>query len=312
MADSQDALPRESKRGAPAMRWARRVFFVAAIALLGWALASQWQPFVAALEGARPSPIVGAFALALVALPLNAMSWRAAMAAVGVRMRIPDAMRVFFVSQVGKYVPGSVWPVLAQMQAAKDRGESRAVAAAGSILAMMVGAVVVGIVGLGALARPALNSYAWLAVFPLVGALVLAPPVCRRLLGLVFALTKRREPVPPVAGKKVIAAAAWSVAVWAALGGQAWLVLSALAPNSGMAPVEVIGIFAVAWLVGFVVVVAPAGAGAREAVLVAALAGAVTAPTALAVSLVSRIAMTVADGVGALVALASRPKTQHH
>ena len=33
--------------------------------------------------------------------------------------------RVFFVTQMGKYVPGSVWPVVMQMEAGKARGASR-------------------------------------------------------------------------------------------------------------------------------------------------------------------------------------------
>jgi hypothetical protein len=61
-----------------------------------------------------------------------------------------------------------------------------------------------------------------------------------------------------------------------------------------------VGAFALAWAVGFVVVVVPAGAGVREAVLVVLLSGSVGHSTALAAALATRLLMTLADGGWAL------------
>ena len=58
------------------------------------------------------------------------------------------------------------------------------------------------------------------------------------------------------------------------------------------------GAFALAWLVGFVAVFAPAGAVVREACAVLLLGAVVTQPQALAFALVSRFAMTLADAIG--------------
>ena len=38
----------------------------------------------------------------------------------GLRLRLPVAGRIFFVGQLGKYLPGSVWPVVMQAELGRD------------------------------------------------------------------------------------------------------------------------------------------------------------------------------------------------
>ncbi len=59
--------------------------------------------------------------------------------------------------------------------------------------------------------------------------------------------------------------------------------------------VAVVGAFALAHAVGVLVVIAPAGVGAREAVLVALLSPSLGVPGAAAVALLSRVAHAAAD-----------------
>lgn len=65
-----------------------------------------------------------------------------------------------------------------------------------------------------------------------------------------------------------------------------------------------VGGYALAWIVGFLVVLAPAGAGARELVLAAVVALAVGGGGAAVVVLGSRVLLTLADLLLALAALA--------
>ena len=61
--------------------------------------------------------------------------WRALMAGVGSPLSVGVASRVLFIGQLGKYLPGSVWPVLAQMELASDHKVPRARTAAASVTA---------------------------------------------------------------------------------------------------------------------------------------------------------------------------------
>ena len=71
-----------------------------------------------------------------------------------------------------------------------------------------------------------------------------------------------------------------------------------------MAVLDAVGFFAAAWAAGFVVLIAPAGAGAREVALAGLLGSAVPDSTALAATLASRLALTLADVAWALLAAA--------
>ncbi|WP_062465367.1 lysylphosphatidylglycerol synthase domain-containing protein [Demequina soli] len=278
------------------LRWA---FLAVAVGLLGYAVVTQWDEVSSALAELTWHAIVGALAACVLALGLNALSWRAVMRSIGLDATVPEALRVFLLSQVGKYIPGSVWPVLAQAEFARDHGVSRPRAMTGSIVAMVVGVVtagVVGAVGLLVAVPGALATYWWVLVVAAALALMLVPPVLERLVVLAFRLTRRTEVPAHVGGKALLASAAWSALMWVVLGVHAWLLLRELAPGSGLAIAT--GAFAFAWLVGFLVVVAPAGAGAREAALVVALAPVATPAQALTLALVSRFVMTAADAIG--------------
>ena len=127
---------------------------------------------------------------------------------------------------------------------------------------------------------------------------LLTPPVLRRVVALAFRVTKRTEEPAQIGGRALVGSAAWSVLMWLLLGLQAWLLLREIAPGPKSTFVLATGAFALAWLVGFLVVIAPAGAGAREAALVVLLGSVATGPQALSLALVSRFLMTAADAIG--------------
>ena len=42
--------------------------------------------------------------------------WQTLLAGLGSPLPVPAAGRILFIGQLGKYIPGSVWPILAQME----------------------------------------------------------------------------------------------------------------------------------------------------------------------------------------------------
>lgn len=284
-------------RGA-AVRWA---LFAVAAALLALAVAAQWGAVSAAAVDVGWGPVALATLVAVAALGFNTLSWRAVMRSVGLDAPWIDAASVFLVSQAGKYVPGAVWPVLAQSEFARAHGLSRTLGMTGSLVAMAVGVVtagVVGTLGLVVWAPGALADYWWALVAAAALATLLVPSVLTRVLAFALKMMRRSAAPPVIEGRALLVSAAWSAANWIALGVQAWLLIRVLLPTTeGLWPLAT-GAFALAWLVGFLVVFAPAGVGPREAALVVLLAAVATRPEALALALMSRFAMTLADALG--------------
>ncbi|MAP62557.1 MAG: hypothetical protein CMH34_02165 [Microbacterium sp.] len=277
----------------------RACFLAVALGLLAWALVATWDEVLAALKQLTWAAVLVAFFSCVVALGLNAMSWRAVMHAVGLRAHVSEAFRVFFLSQVGKYVPGSIWPVVAQAEFARDHGVSRARAMTGSIVAMIVGVVtsgIIGAVGLVLSVPGAVGQYWWALVVAVLLACLLFPAVLDRLVSMAFRLTRRPDAPVRIGARPLLASAAWSAAMWLVLGVQAWVLLREMAPGTTF--VLAAGAFAFAWLVGFLVVIAPAGVGAREAALILALSTVADPGEALSFALISRFVMTLADAAG--------------
>ena len=216
----------------------------------------------------------------------------------GHRLPVLVAARIFFVGQLGKYLPGSVWSIVMQMELAKSAGVQRGRAFTTSLAWVGLSlstALCTGLLGFPVLAS-AHSGEVWILVAILPFALVAsAPPVLTRLVNLVLRVM-RKAPLPkPLSWHGVLSACAWLVATWTLFGLHLWLLANALgAPGAG-GIVRCIGGFSLAMAAGVVFVVAPSGAGVREALIVAALAPVMTTGEALGIAVVSRALFILAD-----------------
>lgn len=256
--------------------------------------------------GALSAPVLAASGLAMAAAVCASLQvWRTQMAALGSPLRLPDSARVFFVGQLGKYLPGSLWPVLAQMEMGRDLAVPARVSAAAFALFMLEYVLTGALVA--ALALPAAGLLPWWAAVAALPSLALLFPrqlgtLLDRLLRLV-----RRRPLPALPSRSaMLRAAGWMLLVWLLAGLHVWLLAAQL--GLALGPVGSAGLFAGAWVGGFLLLVAPAGVGAREAVIVAVLAPIAGAAPALALALVSRVLGTLADAAWAALSLLARPR----
>jgi uncharacterized membrane protein YbhN (UPF0104 family) len=300
-----------TSRRPPRWRSAVRLTVLAAFAgALAWLLASQWAT-VRPLLGQLSAPSLGA-ALAAVAGGILAtfQCWRTILADLGHRLPPAAGARVFFLGQLGKYLPGSVWPVMAQMELGRDYQvpERASGAAVGVFLLVLVGTgLAVAAAGAPLLGPDAIHAYWWLlAVLP-VALLAVAPPVTNRLLGAGLRLA-RRPPLPaPLSTRGLLRAAGWGLVSWLAYGLHVWVLAGQLTTTGLPLLASATGAFAAAWCAGFLLMVAPAGAGVREAALVLLLGGSLTRPQASVVAVVSRLLFVLGDlGWGGVALLAGR------
>lgn len=279
-------------------RLLRVAVLVVVVALGVAALVSAGGQVVDHLNELNAPELVGSLLAALVGLLGTLMCWRAVLADLGSVLPLPAAMRVFFLGQLGKYVPGSVWPVLAQMELGRRHGVPRNRSATVGLVAValsLVAGLLVSVVTLPFTSAQALSTYwyAFLAV-PLLG-LGLLPAVANRILDRLLALACRGGLERPLTGRGMLLALGWSVFVWLMFGLHVYLLADALGASGAGALPLCTGAYALSWTLGFLVVIAPAGAGVREAALVLTLSPLLDRPEALLVAIVSRAIMTVAD-----------------
>jgi glycosyltransferase 2 family protein len=280
-------------------RPARICFALVAVGLALWAVGSRWSEVLAAGRRLDPLTLLAAVALTVLNVVAVGLGWWTALADLGSRLPLGPAARIFYLGQLGKYVPGSVWPLVAQAELGRDHQVPRRRTATATFLSMLLGlttalVLVIALLPVSPGVLPA--GFGWVAVLVLPLLVVLHPRVLA--LGVNRALRLlRREPLErPTTLPGTLRAAGWNLVSWAAAGLQVFVLAVGLgAPADPSTAALAVGGYALAWAVGFVVVIAPAGAGAREVALAAVLSPVLDGGAVVLLVLVSRVLFTVCD-----------------
>lgn len=290
-------------------RAAKVGFVVLAVGIGGYEIYRQWGDIHHALDRIGPLASVCALVALLFMQFATLRTWQVVLAGLGSSLPVTVAGRIFFIGQLGKYVPGSVWPVLMQMELGAARKVPRAKSASASILTMLLSlltGLVTAFVTLPFSAHSTQYLWIFLAAPVLIGCL--HPRVLNALLRLAFKLARRPALDEPLTGRVLAHALAWSFAAWLCNGLQIWILTAKLGAPPGRAALLALGGFAFAWCVGFVVIFASAGIGIREVLLIAALSPMIGAGAATAVALVSRVVTTASDLIVAGAAAFRHPR----
>lgn len=289
--------------------WVRWGFLGTALALAVWYVLGNRAALARAAADLSATDLLLVVALGALYVWCTLLAWRAVLADLGSPLGLRRAVAVFGISQLGKYVPGGVWNIVAAAEVGAGHDVPRSRSAASMLVAVAVSVAsgaAVGAVALPFVSADALGAWSWVVWAAPAVVVVLAPPVLNRLIGLAVRVARRGALEHPMTWGGLGRAAAWSVAGWLVAGAQLWVLCTALGlPPTARTFALAAGGWALAWTAGFLFVVAPAGAGVRELVLAAVLAGALPAPAAALAVLVSRVILTVLDlllaGVGLLV-----------
>ncbi|HXA58397.1 MAG TPA: lysylphosphatidylglycerol synthase transmembrane domain-containing protein [Streptosporangiaceae bacterium] len=266
-----------------------------ALAFCGYGLVSQWSQITAALTQMTWWGVLGALVCALAGLFTWLMAWRSLLAGFGAPLPLRAATRVMFLAQLGKYVPGSVWALVGQVELGRRHDVPRDRGAGATMLAMAT-TVATGCAVAAAtlpLASPeATSQYWWLLPLAPVLLACLHPRVVTVALNRVLRLI-RRPPLPQaISLGATVRAVGWTLAGWALFGAHLWLLAG---PLGGVDYLLATGAYTLAFVVGFLVIIAPGGLGAREAALVLVLSPALGAAPPLVLALASRVVLTAAD-----------------
>jgi hypothetical protein len=283
------------------------VFVLLLFAVVAYSLARQRDQLADSLSKIGVWPILASFVLACLGVGVTYLGWRTVLTGLRVQLPLTSGARLYFVSQLGKYVPGSIWPILMQMQVGRRYGASRATMAAANLLSLLLGCtagLLCACVALPLSSTAAVQRYWWvLLALPLL-LLVLHPRTVPLVLNTMLRVL-RREPVElrlPL--RHAVRAGLWSVVSFALLGAHVALLVGPLAGWPGSTLPISVGTISLAVCVGVLAIPVPAGAGVRDAVIVVALSPVLGTTPALLVAVSSRLLISAADGVLALASLA--------
>jgi len=221
----------------------------------------------------------------------------------GPRLPAGAAVRVYFVANLGRYVPGKLWQIAGMAVLAHRLGVPASISTAAAVLGQAValgGAVLVGAAALSSgNGLTGIWTLAFLAVLAALLAVALVPALNRRAVGLWFRLARRSEAHVQPSGATTLRWLALYTLNWTMYAAAFLLLVRSFdLPGAG---VQVASAFAAAYVLGYAALFAPAGIGVREGFLVLFLSPFMGAAPAGAIAVVTRVWTTVVELVPAAV-----------
>lgn len=287
------------------VRIAGFLLMLAAATLCGFAIADEWGTIGPAIEHANVTLIVLAGVSGAAGMAELGVLWWRTLRSFQQRATLADAVAWYFGGELGKYIPGGIWSVLGRGELARRHGGiSRATGYATTLIsyaAMSVGAgISCGILAPFLLSYGDGLSWEWavVAMIPL-GVVAAHPAVLGRLLALGARATKGRVDLDAPTWPRMLSLIATSIPTWLLVGTSSVLVAEAFGFNER--PARIMFAAIAAWIIGFLAVPVPAGAGLRELIFVA-LSG-LGSGRAAAVAAGARLVLILVDGMGGLSGL---------
>jgi uncharacterized membrane protein YbhN (UPF0104 family) len=321
-----DATPTSTAPPSPARRnnvWFAAQIVVTAIILwfVGGRLLDQWKQFRGTPIEVHPrwTLIVLSCLIVLTAYAVLIETWRRILRAWGDHLGFVEAARIYFVSNLGRYIPGKIWSIGVMAEMSRRRQVSVAAATGSSIISTLVniatGFVIALITGWKAVDRASGGH----AVFGIViAALVLLglftlPVVLPALESFARRRTGRELSIGNLPHRAIYVAIVGNLIAWVLYGAAFQAFTSGVIDHAAGSLIDYIAVYASSYVLGYLALAVPGGLVAREMALTGMLQTLqlATFGQAAVVAVTSRLWLTVLEILPALLflALGSRRRT---
>ena len=288
---------------------AQWIFAAAIVWAAARALRGQWSAAADRLGSLSIdwSWIAIATVLVLLTYLLLIETWRSILTGWNAHLPFGVASRIWFVSNLGKYLPGKIWSIAAMSVMAREQAVSPVAAAGSSILIQLVtvatGIALVLVTGIRAISQPGVAIAVGVVLALGIASM---PIVLPRLARAVAGMMGRSLEVPPLPASTLWLAVARSLLSWIAYGVAFQLFVRGVLGSAAGATSSYIAVYAASYIIGFLALFAPGGVVVRESALVAGMVrlGLASQADAFAVAVASRLWLTVVELLPGFIYLA--------
>ncbi|MGH7689636.1 MAG: lysylphosphatidylglycerol synthase domain-containing protein, partial [Gemmatimonadaceae bacterium] len=280
-------------------RWLRIGFSVVALGYIAWALRHYWTAFASQpLEPhVRWSMVLASGGMVIATYGVLIQTWRIMLREWDARLTFWRAAHIWSVANLYRYVPGKVWQIGAMGMMAQREGISP-IAATGSALLNTVVNITTGFAVALATGSVALDAYhpgasraALVLTVLAFGGLLALPFAMPRVLTAARRLSGRDLPPASVPPRVIVYAIIGNLITWVMYGfAFQLLVIGVLGQAAGALP-SYIAVYSASYVLGYIVLFLPAGIGARDGAMAAALPAfkLMTGPQAVLIAVSSRL-----------------------
>lgn len=234
--------------------------------------------------------------------------WSNVLKYMGYRLRFSDAWHIYYIGNLGRYIPGKVWAVAGMAYMAEKAGIPAATAGAAAVFAQVYSLLSSFVFFLIFLIFNVTYFYGYhilwiVAVFCILAVIFLFPRNLEYALN--YCLKKfGREPVrigiTPRSALKIIAF--YSVS-WILFGAAFWVLISAAVGRGQVNLLFASGAWATAYAIGFLAFFVPGGLGVREGILGLFFMNVLPVGVGIIIAGVSRLIVTIIEILCVMISL---------
>lgn len=241
--------------------------------------------------------LVFSLVLSIVGAFLIALGWNLILRVLGGRLTYKKALKIFFITDLAKYIPGKVWTMVGKVYLCKKEGIPVARTSASVViqpLIQVVSGLLIFLLSLPFWTRTSdfvNNLYFFFPLIPL-GLVLLHPAIMTKLLN--FALTKlKQKPIElRIKYRDVLLILLLWCGLWILAGVTYYSLIIAVHPFPISRLPVTMGIFAIAGISQFLT---PSGIGVLEGMLTLLLSLYFPVPVAILIALLARVWKTVTE-----------------
>lgn len=293
------------------------LFLVAALAYTVRQVANNWNTVKASAAQLHPNwlMIAAASGIVVATYVILIQSWRTLIAGEGSSLKFLSAARIWFIANLGRYIPGKVWSIAALNVMAAREGVPGAAAAGAAVLGTLINiGAGFGVIALsGSRVMAALDPiYRWgfiLGSVVFVAGVIALPWILPP--SAEWAARRFAKTIPPVRlpATNLFTSVTINCLSWFCYGWAFSVFSHALIPGIGGSLVQFTAVWTTSYTIGYLAFFAPGGILVREGVMIGAMValGMSNATDAALIAATSRLWLSVVEVLPGLVALAVSP-----
>lgn len=322
MTESQDDSSSPNSRQTRKTWWriAQIAFLVIALGYFGIKISQNWSEYKTSATGLDPHwhRLAVASLIVLGTYAMLIQSWRILISGAGSRLSYVQAVRIWTIANLGRYIPGKVASIAALGVLAKQEGVSATAAASAAILGTLInigaGFGIVAISGNDILSSQgtALRTTAIALTASFVAGVIALPWVLPPLAKFAARILSRPAFDVRVGNGSLWLAVTINALSWFSYGWAFMVFSQAMLPGIHGTLLQFVGVWAFSYLIGYLAFFSPGGLGFREVAMVAGLTALAMTDSAGAgiIAAASRLWLSVLELLPGLVALLLTPASK--
>ncbi|MCK5761040.1 MAG: flippase-like domain-containing protein, partial [Candidatus Delongbacteria bacterium] len=211
--------------------------------------------------------VLPALLVTIVSLFIPVFAWKYLLGTLGSDLKISKAMRIWFISNLGRYIPGKVWQISGLIVLSSKEGVSKKVSSISVIYSQIVANLIGLSLGIFLFVKDEEKTTHTLMLVGVLIALAILPFIINKLAILALSILKKPKETFEVSYGKFIIYVFMQLVNWLVMGLAFVLFINIFTELSIIENSVSLFILPISWTLGLLAIFAPGGIGVREGIM---------------------------------------------